>query len=352
MTIYLPTDTISNTENVLSNIKDNKSFSGSILSFIQDWKSNQMYFTMHTSGSTGKPKLISVSRNQILASISQTQKAFNLSKGDSCLVNLSCEHIAGKMMLARAMEIGMDIYLTNVNGNPLESLTQSIDFFSFVPLQLQNILERTPDKVKFLDQAKAILIGGASINTNLLKQIENIKAPVFASYGMTETVSHIALQRLNGNQADEHFKTLPNIKLSTDESHCLKINAAVTSYKTIITNDVVELKNNGFILLGRKDNIINSGGIKIQAEVIEKAISKLFQKTSLKNQFFIASKKDEKLGEKVILVVESKNELNLDLSSLIESINKYGIPKDVFYTQRFKLTSSGKIDKIATLKNL
>ena len=201
---------------------------------------------------------------------------FGLAEGDSCLLNLSAKHIAGKMMLARAMEIGMEITFTPPSANPLEDINRGFDFYAFVPLQLQNILKLTPEKVDSLNQAKAIIVGGAKISLELAQQIEKITAPVYATYGMTETVSHIAIQRINGENKDSYFHTLPTITTELDQRACLKIKAPVTNHEWLQTNDIARLHPNGFELLGRIDNVINTGGLKVQAEKVENKVEAFF----------------------------------------------------------------------------
>lgn len=322
------------------------------LRFIHQWQSDLDEFKIKTSGSTGKPKNITLSRGQIKTSIQQTKSALKLLKGDSCLINLSVEHIAGKMMIARALDIGLKITIVHPSKNPLIGIDKSFDFYSFVPLQIQTILEETPELIPFLNKAKAIIIGGAKVSVHLYSLIKNtIKAPVYATFGMTETVSHIALKQLNID--NENFNILNGIDVSIDERSCLKVKGEVTNNMWIQTNDIVKLLPDGFEWIGRIDNVINSGGIKLQIESIERGIERAFYDLSLNNRFIIIGKPDHKLGEAVSLIIEGKNiNKKIILDQLPNYLSKYEIPKQIIFVDVFHETESKKIDRNKVLDSI
>lgn len=324
-----------------------------VIKFCHDWFSNQPTFIVPTSGSTGTPKTIKITRNQIIESVRATQQAFGLMKGDTCLLNLSAKHIAGKMMLARAMEIGMEITFTQPSAHPLDEIKTHAAFYAFVPLQLQNILNTSPKQVDLLNQAKAIIIGGAKVSLELKHQTETIKAPVYATYGMTETVSHIAIQRLNGENKDTYFQALPDVHLELDERGCLKIKAPVTNNKWLQTNDLALIHDNGFELLGRLDNIINTGGLKVQAEKVEAKVEAFFLTQAIHQRFFVAALPHPYFGEQVTLFVEGHFELkDRLLDYLSKQLKKHEVPKEVICVDLFSETTSGKLDKQTTLTTL
>src|SRR5688572_15998168 len=180
-------------------------FEASTFSFIKEWLNKTGSFKLHTSGSTGTPKEITLTRDQFKQSAQRTLTALNLNQNDTAFVCLDTKYIAGKMMLVRALEGNMKLVAVEPTANPLQNLPSEIPnlFAAFVPLQLQEILKS--DTVKKLNQFKAIIIGGGSVNDTLQQRIQKISCPVFATYGMTETVSHIALQRLNGHEASDYF---------------------------------------------------------------------------------------------------------------------------------------------------
>jgi O-succinylbenzoic acid--CoA ligase len=246
-------------------------------------------------------------------------------------------------------------------GNPFRYLPpQSQEEFAFtalVPLQLQAILTESPEKLKLLDQMKGILVGGAPINPELSQQIKGLKVPVYHTYGMTETASHVALKRLNGPEPDLYFKAAPAVQLGQDERGCLTIKGKVTNQQLLITNDLVNLVSaHEFEWLGRIDNTLNSGGVKVQAEKVEVALAQALLEHRLDRRSFISAVPDEKLGQRIIAVLEGdylpQEEEDKIFQSLQQLLNKYEIPKYIKYTPSFSTTPSGKTDKTATLANL
>ena len=315
--------------------------------FCHAWLAGQQQFTLHTSGSTGTPKPVAVSRTHMQASAALTRDALGLQAGNTALVCLNIRYIAGIMMLVRGMEIGMHLTLIEPDSHPLHSLPENttFDFLSFVPLQMQHSLEKTT----VLNAAKAIILGGAALSQTLEEHLQSVQAPIFHTYGMTETVSHIALRRVNGSQKSTLFTVLAGIRIRTDDRNCLIINTP-TAEGEIVTNDVVELvSEKTFRLLGRIDNVINSGGVKVQAELVEKALEKIFAELQLDNRFFIAGTPDERLGEMVTLFVEGN--LPFSLNALQEKLlaakllSKYELPRQLETLTSFPETPSGKIDR-------
>ena len=274
----------------------------------QLWESNLDSFVFLTSGSSGTPKEIRLTRKQLITSAVLTLNTLNLSKNDSILINLNTEYIAGKMMLVRATIGQMKAQIIEPNSNPLLNidLSQHFDFFSFVPLQIETILTQTPNKISILNKAKAIIIGGAPISQSLIHLIQEIQSPVYHTYGMTETVSHIALMRINGTEKSDYFNTLEGVSIATDNRNCLVINHELTNNQTITTNDIVEVINpTKFKWLGRADDVINTGGIKILPNQLEIKLVPIFDKLNIKNRYFIFGLAHESLGSSINLVIET-----------------------------------------------
>ena len=319
------------------------------LDFCQKWLSGQQEFIVKTSGSTGEPKPIILTRNQMIASAKLTGKTFGLQAGDSALVCLNVDYIGGMMMLVRGMELGLKLTVVEPSGNPFQlTNNQVFNFYAFVPLQMQNLLEIEKNKIT-LNCAKAIIVGGAAVNDVLEKEIQNLEVPVYSTYGMTETVSHIAIRRMNGVKKSNNFQVLEGVKIGLDERNCLNIVAEASNNDLIQTNDIVEILNgNEFKLIGRFDNIINSGGVKIQLEKVEKLIENEIKILTL-NRFFTYGIADTKLGQKLVLIVEGeevKTEIKeLFFKNIQEILSKYEIPKDVYFVKSFVETQTGKIDK-------
>ena len=333
----------------------NAEYEQKVIDFCQKWLVGQQEFVLKTSGSTGEPKPINLTRNQMIASAKLTGKTFGLNEGDSALVCLNVEYIAGIMMLVRGMELGLKLTIVEPSGNPLQNLENSgFDFYAFVPLQLHNILENDKN-IEFLNKSKAIIVGGAAVNEVLEKEVQKINVPVYSTYGMTETVSHIAIRRLNGVNKNDNFQVLEGVIIGIDDRNCLNIIAEASNNLLIQTNDIVEIINEKeFQLIGRFDNIINSGGVKIQLEKVEKLIENEIKILNPK-RYFAYGILDEKLGQKLVLFVEGET-VNPDLKNTflinIQSVlSKYEIPKEIYFVERFMETATGKIDKKTVIKN-
>ena len=336
--------------------------------FITDWRSGQQTFTLHTSGSTGTPKPIQLTRTQMEASAWLTGQTFGLQAGDSALVCLNTGYVAGVMMLVRGEVLGLDLTLVEPSANPLgrfDPATTRFDFAAFVPLQLQTMLADLnaagmPVALPILNGMKAILVGGAATTPALEEAIQVIKAPVFSTYGMTETVSHIAIRRLNGPNRNELFQVLPGVEVGTDERNCLHITAAATNFERIQTNDVVELIGTDsesapvcFRLLGRADSIINTGGVKVQPEAVERTIQATLAQTNLLPRLFIAGLPDERLGQRIVLFLEN-TVLTSDQWEAIQQavrteLGTYAVPKAWRDVPAFAETATGKIDRRAVI---
>jgi O-succinylbenzoic acid--CoA ligase len=335
------------------------------LRFCQQWLAGQDSFVLQTSGSTGKPKTIILRRAPMYASARLTGKALGLKAGDRALVCLSTEYIAGVMMLVRGFELNLSLTVITPTRNPLATLPENVsfDFAAFTPLQLQEILTSTPEKKAILDKMRAILVGGAPISDGLLHQIKTLDAPIYHTYGMTETVSHIALKRLNGQQASDYFVPLEGVKLGLTPQGCLTVASVLTNQQTLATNDLVDLQADGsFRWLGRIDNVINSGGVKVQAEVVESALQKLFREYQggiLSNrQSCVGPMEHPQLGQVVVAMVEGQpieQEILADIRLQLwrsRLLKKYEVPRYFFFISRFLETATGKIDRPANLAGL
>ena len=325
------------------------------LQFCQDWLSGKEQFVLKTSGSTGEPKPIVLNRAQMEASALATAQKLGLKAGDTALVCLNTSFIAGVMMLVRGMVIDIDLIIVQPLASPMKELKENkkIDFTALVPLQLLTILEENDSNViQLLQSMKAILVGGASISSILEEKIQALNVPVYSSYGMTETVSHIALRRLNGTEKQSYYELLSGNKIEVDERGCLRILSAVTNNEWIQTNDLVEIINaTNFLWLGRADSIINSGGIKIQSELIENTIEKILFENNLTN-FFIASLPHPSLGEAITLFIETKESSTSNLADKLKVVLKrFEIPKAIIYVESFPLTTTNKIDKVKIKAN-
>ncbi len=322
--------------------------------FCRDWLNGKVDFQIETSGSTGESKKIVIKRNQMEASARLTAQTLNLRSGYTTLLALDPDYIAGKMMLVRSFVIGMNIIAVEPCADPLMGIeNERVDFAALVPYQVRTILQSTAS-VKKLDTINVLIVGGAALDQQSMDLLQHSKCQVSLTYGMTETISHIALQKINGKQKQESFVSLPGILLAKDERDCLIINAMPLGLQSIRTNDVVTLlSSTSFRWLGRWDNVINTGGVKVFPEKIEKEIEKVFHQFNLQNRFFVSGLPDQLLGSKVTLIVEgdfAKEILSKPFQALNATLSKYEIPREIKIIPQFVETKTQKINRIATLQ--
>ncbi|MCP9201111.1 AMP-binding protein [Gramella sp. GC03-9] len=330
-------------------IKEGEPFEEQIGSFLLDWLRPTSYIEVHTSGSTGKPKKIRLKKEHMVNSAMATARFFDLPPGTTALLCLPVDYIAGKMMLVRAMFCGWHLDTVPPSSNPLDQVFKVYDFSAMTPFQLDNSIAR-------LHLVKKLIIGGGTVSPRLVKMIADVDCKIFETYGMTETCSHVAAKRLNSKKKKKNgerpFKLLPNITISQDERGCLIIKAPNLHDEEIVTNDVVEiLTYKKFRWKGRYDNVINSGGIKIYPEEIEKKLNK-----KLDRRFFVTSMPDDALGEQLVLFVEDDfsedtiAELHQTIREM-KTLGKYEKPKKIYLIEKFEETPNGKIHRENTLKS-
>ena len=316
----------------------------SVMIFIQQWFNAEDYILVNTSGSTGIPQVISLSKSKMKISAAMTCDYFGLKPLDRALLCLSADNIAGKMMLVRAIERGLYLIAVNPVGCPLSSVTEKVKFTAMVPLQVEHCLVSN-----CLDKTEKLLIGGVTVSEKMQEKLNTIPVECYSSYGMTETMSHVAIKKLNGQDVSEWYEGLSDISFSLDESGCLQIEALTLGIKKLQTNDLCELRgNHHFKWLGRLDFVINSGGVKVSPEPLEKSLSSF-----LPFPFFISGIPDEKLGEQVVIFVEASSAEQIPVNQILKIIlewPKYKRPKDIYFVHEFAYTSSGKIDRNASKK--
>lgn len=316
-------------------IKEGEDFEKEIGIFLLNWLDENDFIITQTSGTTGKPKPIKIQKQAMVNSAIATGDFFNIKPGDKVLHCLPCKFIAGKMMLVRAIILGLEVDFVSPNSR-LENNNKHYDFVAMVPLQVENNFDK-------LHQIKKLIIGGAPPSSGLVSKLKELKnIGIFETYGMTETITHIAAKEINS----DYFEILPGISIEKDDRECLIIDAPRISSEKIVTNDLVEIiSKNKFKWLGRIDNVINSGGVKLFPEQIEKKLDHLIE-----GRFFIASEEDAKLGNKVILILEG-NPIDLD-KKVFEVLSKYERPKSIYFISKFSETKTGKINRNETLKKV
>lgn len=323
-----------------SYIKEGEAFEGPIGDFLLDWLSDRPTIPVRTSGSTGMPKNISLTKKSMTASAIATADFLGLPAGSRALHCLSAQHIAGKMMLVRALVLGWSLELVSPSSSPLLETQKAYDFCAMVPLQLKNSLPH-------LDRIKTLIVGGAPLSQKDTIPLLRLKTRIYESYGMTETASHIALKQINGpglmEDVKEPFKVLPGVVLSQDERGCLVIGLPWDPAQTIQTNDMVELIDaDHFHWLGRADNVINSGGVKLFPEVIEEKFSGLTDR-----RFVILGLPDDVLGERMVLLIEGLEDGAELMKAILKKpgLHSYEIPKEILNLEKFPETGNGKINR-------
>jgi O-succinylbenzoic acid--CoA ligase len=329
-------------------IKEGLPFEERVGNFLLDWLNDDYEdIKVRTSGSTGEPKIIFIDKQRMVNSAIATGKHFKLKEETKALMCLPAKHIGGMMMLVRAMTLGWHIDLVKPVSNPLDDVYKTYDFCAMTPFQLDNSLNR-------LHLIKKLIVGGGHISENLKMMVQGIPTKIYETFGMTETISHVAARKVNNRKSGKvetgPFKVLPKISVSADENNRLIIKAPQLTDKPLLTNDVVEIESyKKFYWKGRYDNVINSGGVKIHPEEVERKLQKL-----ITQRFFLSGMPDDALGEKVVLFVElpfSEKTIS-DLKEAVDNLktlSKYEKPKKIYLVEKFEETSNGKVNRERTI---
>jgi O-succinylbenzoic acid--CoA ligase len=321
---------------------ENEALKKAFLNFKKTWNSRNS-IEVFSSGSTGDPKKLLITKEQMMLSASKTLQFFDLERGLNALVCLSLDTIAGKMMLARGFVGNWKLKIVEPKANPLIDSDEKFDFVALVPLQLERILEETPKKIELI---KTMIIGGAPISESLINQLKKRKITVFQTFGMTETISHIALRKIGFN-SESFYQTVEGVSVSAKNGHLI-IDYPEMFDNPLHTNDLVKIISpSQFEWIGRTDFIINSGGYKLNPEKIEQKLSK-----NILVPFFLTGIEDRVLGEKLALVVESTKDFTPLKSQLSQLLDKYEIPKVYSRIDTFLRTKSGKVNRHETLKKI
>ncbi len=305
--------------------------------FLAEWHNDSPTVLVHTSGSTGQPKPMWVEKRRMEASARMTCDFLGLHEGDTALLCLPLDYIAGKMMVVRSLVRGLRLVCVEPSGEPLGTGTKMgrIDFAAMVPMQVWNTL-RVPEQRERLMQIRHLIIGGGAIDDGMAAELRTFPGAVWSTYGMTETLSHIALRRLSGPEADDWYTPFDGVRLSLTEEHCLTVDAPVVHDGLLVTNDIAEIAPDGrFRILGRKDNVICSGGMKIQAEEVERRL-----RPFLHVPYIITWRRDEKFGQAVVLLTEGDTAEAEQVCRRV--LPRYWQPRAFVHVGRIPLTATGK----------
>ena len=308
--------------------------------FLQEWQNDKPTVCVHTSGSTGTPKPMQVEKERMMASAKLTCSFLGLKEGDSALLCMPLQYIAGKMVVVRSLIANLKLIPVTPSGHPLKDLKEAPTFAAMIPMQVYNSLQ-VPEEQALLREIKQLIIGGGAIDDQLANELKDFPNAVWSTYGMTETLSHIALRRLNGKEASHWYSPLKNVHIYLSKANTLVIHAPEVCHDVLITNDIAEINEEGkFRILGRKDNTINSGGVKIQIEQVEATL-----KEHLDIPFQITARKDAKFGEIVVLIYNKVKDETLVRQVCEEALPTYWVPKAYIALDELPLTGTGKPDR-------
>lgn len=312
-----------------------------VFQFLNNWLDDSESIQVTTSGSTGTPKVISVQKLQMLYSAALTISYFELKPGMSALLCMSPKYIGSRMMIVRAMLGGLNLITTKVESNPLETLETPVDFAAMVPFQFAKAMDESPQKLSYI---RTLILGGSDVSHALQLSMKGVETQVFHTYGMTETLSHIALRALNGSNKSDWFTTLPGIRVSLNDNNCLVIEAPMLNDKVLTTNDIAEVNEVGqFKILGRTDDVIVSAGMKIHPNLVENKIATIFQ-----NPYIICSKAHHVAGHIPVLVIEGElsHKQLFNVWKAMEGLLEIDeIPRQIISVRSIQLLESGKIDR-------
>ena len=313
--------------------------------FINQWNDGSDTIEVYTSGSTGTPKVIRVEKRRMLASARATCDFLGLKPGDTALLCMSVDYIAGKMMIVRAIERDLRLLSVEPSSHPLQKsdfsdeIGKKLDFAAMVPMQVYASLQ-VPQERETLSHIRHLIIGGGPLDPALEKELQAFDNAIWHSYGMTETLSHIALRRVNGNDASSWFIPLPGVTLSSTADNCLVIDAPHLFMERLVTRDVVEFQSGTqrFRVLGRIDNVINSGGVKIHIEQVENKLA-----SHIDCPFLITKCPDSKFGETVVMLLQGTDADIPEAKRACEQyLSKYACPKHIYAVHSLPLTPTGK----------
>ncbi len=307
----------------------------SLIDFLAEWNDGSDRLMVHTSGSTGQPKPLWVEKRRMEASARITCRFLGLKAGDTALLCLPLDYIAGKTMVVRALTCGLRLVSIAPGGHPLAAVGEAIDFAAMTPMQVYNCLH-VPEERSRLSRIAHLIIGGGAVDDAIASELRSFPNAVWSTYGMTETLSHIALRRLSGPQASEWYTPFESVSLSLNAEGCLVIDAPEVCTERLVTNDLAEMSGRRFRILGRRDNVVCSGGIKIQIEQVERLLR---QHTDI--PLVITKCPDPRLGEALVLMTTTDDTETLcQLCARI--LPRYWQPRHCLTVDSLPLTPTGK----------
>lgn len=311
--------------------------------FLDEWRDARPTVRVKTSGSTGAPKPMDAEKSRMEASARATCRFLDLKSGDTALLCLPLDYIAGKMMVVRAETCGLRLISVRPSSHPLAGLPSAPDFAAMTPMQVWETM-RVESERELLSQIGNVIIGGGAVDKALAAALQEMRGAVWSTYGMTETLSHIAMRRINGPGASEWYTPFEGVTLGLDNRGCLTICAPAVCATRLTTNDIAELRTlpgggQEFRIVGRADNVICSGGIKIQAEEVERRLE-----GHISVPFMVTWRRDERLGQAVALVLEGGD--TTEAKKACETLlPRHWMPRHIETVARLPRTETGKVKR-------
>lgn len=344
-TVYQPADSMtengkpSRLQSLFREKYGTDSFHARLADFLTEWFNASDRLKVHTSGSTGKPKELWVEKERMMNSAMLTVSFLRLQPHDTALLCMPLQYIAGKMVVVRALVAGLNLIPVNPSGHPLKDLAEAPSFAALIPMQVFNSLA-VREENELLQQTRHLIIGGGAIDRQMEETLRRFPNSVWSTYGMTETLSHIALRKLSGPEASGWYTPFKDVTVSLSDENTLIIRAPRVNADTLTTNDIAELNPKGqFRIIGRKDNTINTGGVKVQIEQIEEALH-----ARLSLPFMITAVPDPKFGERIVMLTEGEPQMK-EIEKAVSTLPPYWRPKQVFKTEKLPQTGTGKPDR-------
>lgn len=309
--------------------------------FLSRWYDDSPTLLLHTSGSTGRPKEIPAEKSRMMASARMTCRALHLQPGDHALLCMKLRYIGAMMVVVRSLVAGLSLTIRPASSHPLSDCRTPLQFAAMVPMQAFHSLQTEEERRRF-EAIDKVIIGGGEIHPQLSAALQPLQNEVYSTYGMTETLSHIALRRINGEAASDYYRPFDSVRLSLSSEGTLIIEAPEVVAGQLTTNDLAAFDSEGnFQILGRRDNMINSGGVKISPEAVERELSPY-----IGSRFAVTSRKDARLGETVVLLIEGDAPADSELEKIFEHLSSpYFRPRAIVRTDALPLTGNGKTDR-------
>ena len=321
----------------LDGLKGKDSFEEEVISYCQQLFDESAFISIQTSGSTGTPKELEFPKSALIQSAAATNDYFHLNSESRALLSLPLNYVAAKLMVVRAITGEYDLVTIKPTSNPLKDRKEAVCFIPMTPHQVKSVLAESPEA---FDHVATVLLGGGEVSIELKAELLKQKPTFYMGFGMAETLTHIALSKI-GEAVETIYTTLPDVSIDRDERGCLIINRPGVTHGSLVTNDLIEITEGGFKWLGRTDNLINSGGIKIIPEEVEKLL-----KPNIDSNFFVAGISDPVLGQKVALFIQGSETPDLDAIVFSKPHQK---PKKIIHLDNFSYTESGKIQRRETI---